>query len=675
MSRFFAFCWFKAAKRSLSGSSKLGRAGKGLRPGRFTPRLEALEDRTVPSTLTVTSPLDDGSSGTLRSKLAAAAPGDTIQFANQLRDQTLILNSQLAIGKNLNIDGLGADKLTISGGGTTRVFNISGASTTVTLANLTIANGRAQGDAAPSVFGDVEMGGGILNRGRLTVDKVNMTGNQVVGTGPGEQSAGGAIANVFGGSLTVTRSTFTANIARGNLNTGSGAILNDVGSNAVIEHSTFTGNLALGGLFGSFGGALGNYDNSDMQVSFSEFTNNQSLGVDSSLVGAGQGGQGGAIDFEDYGYFRVNPATMSVSHSSFTNNQAIGGNGDNAFGTAGSGTGGAIAVGSFTATATAVISDCTFTNNVALGGNGGSGLGGGQGVGGALALYGAGGGSTATVSQSSFIGNRATGGAGGTGGDTAASFGGAIMNASSTLNVSQGTFRDNEAHGGSGKNGGSGENGFVGSYARGGAIGVATNGASGAAPQTTIAQSLFTDNRAIGGDGGAGGSGANGGNGGPGLAGAVGNLVGTMTISDSNLMNNAATGGRGGDQGTGGGGLGAGGGVVSENNGTTIITNALISGNTATGGAGSNGGSGGNGSGGGLYVSSGATLTLTDSMIKQNTATGGAAGSGGTAGLGQGGGVSVASTATASANRKTKVKNNTASTSDDDVFGTLTIVP
>ena len=30
------------------------------------PRLEALEDRWLPSTLTVTSPLDDGSSGTLR---------------------------------------------------------------------------------------------------------------------------------------------------------------------------------------------------------------------------------------------------------------------------------------------------------------------------------------------------------------------------------------------------------------------------------------------------------------------------------------------------------------------------------------------------------------------------------------------------------------------------------
>src|SRR5437773_1017031 len=120
-------------------------------------------------------------------------------------------------------------------------------------------------------------------------------------------------------------------------------------------------------------------------------------------------------------------------------------------------------------------------------------------------------------------------------------------------------------------------------------------------------------------------SGANGGDGGPGLGGAVNNLVGTMTLSDSSLMNNTATGGRGGGRGRGG-----------------------------------LGGNGGN-SLGGIHVTSGATAALTDSMIKDNAATGGAAGAGGTAGLGQGGGVYVASTAAATANKKTMVKNNTAS--------------
>jgi hypothetical protein len=62
------------------------------RASRFRPRLEALEDRWLPSTLTVTSPLDDGSSGTLRATIAAAASGDTIVFDNSLNGQTVTLN-------------------------------------------------------------------------------------------------------------------------------------------------------------------------------------------------------------------------------------------------------------------------------------------------------------------------------------------------------------------------------------------------------------------------------------------------------------------------------------------------------------------------------------------------------------------------------------------------------
>src|SRR5262249_189088 len=57
----------------------------------FVPRIEALEERTVLSTLTVTSAADDGSSGTLRAMLATAIPGDNIQFAPQLYGRTITL--------------------------------------------------------------------------------------------------------------------------------------------------------------------------------------------------------------------------------------------------------------------------------------------------------------------------------------------------------------------------------------------------------------------------------------------------------------------------------------------------------------------------------------------------------------------------------------------------------
>src|SRR5262249_46463146 len=63
----------------------------------FPPRLEVLEDRTVLSTLTVTSPADSGD-GSLRAIIAAAQSGDQIDFDQSLQGQTITLTSgQLAI--------------------------------------------------------------------------------------------------------------------------------------------------------------------------------------------------------------------------------------------------------------------------------------------------------------------------------------------------------------------------------------------------------------------------------------------------------------------------------------------------------------------------------------------------------------------------------------------------
>ena len=69
MPSFFAMSWLKTASRQRTRSAKASR-GKERRPNRFRPQIEALEDRTVPSTLTVTSALDNGSAGTLRAVIA-----------------------------------------------------------------------------------------------------------------------------------------------------------------------------------------------------------------------------------------------------------------------------------------------------------------------------------------------------------------------------------------------------------------------------------------------------------------------------------------------------------------------------------------------------------------------------------------------------------------------------
>ena len=98
------------------------KAQKPTPPTRFRPRLEALDDRLVPSTLTVTKASDpDGfaGDGSLRGEIAIAQSGDTIVFDPSLNGQNITLGSQLVINKNLTIQGPGAGQLAISGYGDT----------------------------------------------------------------------------------------------------------------------------------------------------------------------------------------------------------------------------------------------------------------------------------------------------------------------------------------------------------------------------------------------------------------------------------------------------------------------------------------------------------------------------------------------------------------------------
>src|SRR5215471_21585307 len=109
-------------------SRRQPRQPKRIPRRRFMPRLDPLEDRTVLSTLTVTSPLDDGSSGTLRSVIASAHNNDKIVFAPSLNGDTITLDAsrgQLSIAKKLDIEGPGASLLAISGNYADRVFAVN----------------------------------------------------------------------------------------------------------------------------------------------------------------------------------------------------------------------------------------------------------------------------------------------------------------------------------------------------------------------------------------------------------------------------------------------------------------------------------------------------------------------------------------------------------------------
>src|SRR6516162_1208819 len=91
------FSWLR--KRPSAIGHRPSAIGSGLRkpkagsrkPPRFRPQLEVLEDRWMPSTLTVTNNLDNGSVGSLRYEIGQAKKGDTIVFAPSLNGQTILL--------------------------------------------------------------------------------------------------------------------------------------------------------------------------------------------------------------------------------------------------------------------------------------------------------------------------------------------------------------------------------------------------------------------------------------------------------------------------------------------------------------------------------------------------------------------------------------------------------
>src|SRR5262249_16516627 len=153
---------------------------------------------------------------------AAAHPGDQIVFAKSVHAITLT-SGELVINKNLDIEGPGASKLTISGNNASRVFHISGSSTNVEIHDLTIANGLASGPTATGPPGAATLGGGILDeQAHLTLSHVTLANNQAAGFIGG----GGGVASVLGASLTVEDSTFTNNrVAGTSVNSPGGAIL------------------------------------------------------------------------------------------------------------------------------------------------------------------------------------------------------------------------------------------------------------------------------------------------------------------------------------------------------------------------------------------------------------------------------------------------------------------
>ena len=132
------------------------------RVGGSLPTSLALEARALLSTLTVTNDNDSGT-GSLRYELGAAQPGDTIKFAPKAYGTITLTSGPLEVATSVDIQGPGANKVTVSGDDKSDVFDVQ-SGVTATISGLTVTDGSY---AASGGFG----AGGIINDGTLTLSR------------------------------------------------------------------------------------------------------------------------------------------------------------------------------------------------------------------------------------------------------------------------------------------------------------------------------------------------------------------------------------------------------------------------------------------------------------------------------------------------------------------------
>ena len=194
---------------------------------------------------TVTTNADSGA-GSLRQAVSDAngtAANDVIVFnipaANCNATTgvcTITLASEIIITNNgsLTIQGTGANRLTISGGGVSRIFSSNSA--TFTLSGATLTNGNGAGALSNGTGGAI-----FADSGTLVLRAVNVTGNTASVGG-----IAGGVHFVGGANHQITNSTISNNNGRANC----GGFYND-GGTLTMTNTTVSGNQTAG-----FGGGF-----------------------------------------------------------------------------------------------------------------------------------------------------------------------------------------------------------------------------------------------------------------------------------------------------------------------------------------------------------------------------------------------------------------------------------
>lgn len=321
MQNYWLSSWWKVLIRKARGSRSATLIRRNPRL-----RIEELESRRLLSTLTVVN-LNDSGAGSLRGQIAAAAPGDTINFKAGLSGTVGLTSGELALNKNVSIVGpTGSASIAVSGSSRGRVFNI-GQGKTVGISNLTVRDGLA--------FGLTIQGGGIENAGYLTLSNCTISNNRVIsgffgGFGAGIDNNHGTLtlnnctvsnntlqvsgstvsvvaygAGIYSsGALTMTGSTVSGNRVTGTatgsyINNSGGGGLAVGGAAVLLVNCTIAGNsvTATGGSsITAYGGGicfLGS--NGSLTVTNSTLSGNTSTAAGGSARGGGLCSDGGAL--------------------------------------------------------------------------------------------------------------------------------------------------------------------------------------------------------------------------------------------------------------------------------------------------------------------------------------------------------------------------------------------
>jgi len=267
------------------------------------------------ATITVTNINDDGA-GSLRAAIAAASPGDTINFALTY-PATITLSSTLTITQNLTIQGPGASNLSISGNRAVLVLSVSPGVTAV-VSGLTIEWGDTFSSEGSS-------GAGINNAGSLALTNSTVSNNYAY--------VGGGIYNT--GALTITSSTVSDNLATlggGIWNSGTltvnfstvsnyadasgGGMVNN-GGTVTISNSTFLGNaidaFCAGGIWNEDGmvTVAGSTFSQNSSACGGGILNDGTLIVINSTFTGNRGQVGGGV---------LNNGTLTLTNSTFSDN-------------------------------------------------------------------------------------------------------------------------------------------------------------------------------------------------------------------------------------------------------------------------------------------------------------------------------------------------------------------